>query len=78
MCGIVGYSGEKPAKDILIFGLRSIEYRGYDSAGVAFSTDGKIEVVKQIGDVNSLVETLRDSHSQATCGIGHTLSLIHI
>ena len=52
MCGIVGYSGSKPAKDILIFGLRSIEYRGYDSAGVAFSAGDHIDVVKQIGKVS--------------------------
>ena len=77
MCGIVGYSGDKPAKDILIFGLRSIEYRGYDSAGVAFSSDGAIDVVRQLGKVNSLVETLGDSHAEATCGIGHTRWATH-
>lgn len=77
MCGIVGYSGSKPAKDILIFGLRSIEYRGYDSAGVAFSSGDHIDVVKQIGKVNSLVETLGDSYSDSTCGIGHTRWATH-
>ena len=77
MCGIVGYSGDKPAKDILIFGLRSIEYRGYDSAGVAFSNGDHIDVVRQIGKVNSLVETLGDAYSDSTCGIGHTRWATH-
>ena len=77
MCGIVGYSGTKPAKDILIFGLRSIEYRGYDSAGVAFHENGQIDVVRQVGKVEALVETLGDDYSECTCGIGHTRWATH-
>lgn len=77
MCGIVGYTGAKPAKDILIFGLRSIEYRGYDSAGVAFHEGDRLDVIRQIGKVNALVETLGDDYSETTCGIGHTRWATH-
>ena len=45
MCGIVGYTGTRPVKDILIEGLSRLEYRGYDSAGIAVEQDGKLEVV---------------------------------
>lgn len=77
MCGIVGYVGKKPAKDVMIFGLRAIEYRGYDSAGVAFWEDGKIEVRKEIGKVAKLVELLGDDYADARCGIGHTRWATH-
>lgn len=77
MCGIVGYTGTKPAKDILIFGLRAIEYRGYDSAGVAFHDNGKIDVVREVGKVGALVEALGDSFSDCTSGIGHTRWATH-
>ena len=77
MCGIVGYTGIKPAKDILIFGLRAIEYRGYDSAGVAFHTNKGIEVRKEIGKVQELVELLGDDYGDCTCGIGHTRWATH-
>ena len=49
MCGIVGYTGTRPARDILIEGLRRLEYRGYDSAGIAVEQDGRLAVVHRKG-----------------------------
>ena len=54
MCGIVGYTGTRPVKDILIEGLSRLEYRGYDSAGIAVEQDGKLEVVHCKGKVSGL------------------------
>ena len=51
MCGIVGYTGTRPARDILIEGLRRLEYRGYDSAGIAVEQDGRLAVVHRKGKV---------------------------
>ncbi len=58
MCGIVGYVGKRSASDILINGLRRLEYRGYDSAGLALLVDGRLTVVKQTGKVASLEKRL--------------------
>ena len=58
MCGIVGYFGNKQATDFLVEGLSKLEYRGYDSAGVAVISDGKIEVKKQKGRLSNLEESL--------------------
>ena len=56
MCGIVGYTGTRPVKDILIEGLSRLEYRGYDSAGIAVEQDGKLEVVHCKGKVSGLAQ----------------------
>jgi glucosamine--fructose-6-phosphate aminotransferase (isomerizing) len=78
MCGIVGYVGKRPAIDILMRGLKRLEYRGYDSAGVAFFHDGKIEIRKSQGKIENVEKLLGDSVAQgATSGIGHTRWATH-
>ena len=77
MCGIVGYTGARPAKDILIEGLRRLEYRGYDSAGIAVEQGGAIAVVHRKGKVSGLAETVATLDLDGTCGIGHTRWATH-
>jgi glucosamine--fructose-6-phosphate aminotransferase (isomerizing) len=77
MCGIVGYVGHRPATDILLEGLRRLEYRGYDSAGVAvFGADG-IETRKKAGRVSELAGLLDQQPCVGTLGIGHTRWATH-
>lgn len=78
MCGIVGYLGTKDAYPILIKGLRRLEYRGYDSAGVAmFSKDGCLNVYKTKGKVDNLVAYCEDKDVSGTVGIAHTRWATH-
>ena len=78
MCGIIGYSGHRPAVPLLIEGLHRLEYRGYDSSGVAFIQAGKLEVVKAAGKLSALEAKLSESPSLlATSGIGHTRWATH-
>ncbi len=77
MCGIVGYIGTQAATDILISGLERLEYRGYDSAGVATVTEGKINCVKAKGKLYNLREKLEREVNHAQIGIGHTRWATH-
>lgn len=78
MCGIVGYIGSKEKKDILINGLRELEYRGYDSAGIAVLKDDKIESFKATGKLINLEEKIKDFTSLGYgIGIGHTRWATH-
>ena len=80
MCGIVGYIGEAQAAPILLAGLGKLEYRGYDSAGIAVRDDatGKIEIVKEKGRLRALVEKTDNGKAvPGTCGIGHTRWATH-
>ena len=78
MCGIIGYTGSAPALPILLQGLEALEYRGYDSAGVALSGD-KMQVVKAKGRLSALKERLQacNKAQDAVCGIGHTRWATH-
>ena len=80
MCGIVGYNGTLPAAPILLNGLQKLEYRGYDSAGIAVRNEetGKVEIVKAKGRLKKLIEmTDAGSTVPGTCGIGHTRWATH-
>jgi glucosamine--fructose-6-phosphate aminotransferase (isomerizing) len=78
MCGIVGYVGEKQAQDVVIEGLRRLEYRGYDSAGVALVSGGTIAWAKKAGKLANLEKVLVESPLPvATTGIGHTRWATH-
>ena len=77
MCGIVGYTGHRPVKSILIEGLARLEYRGYDSAGIAVEQDGKLEVVHCKGKVSGLARLVDPLGLAGTCGIGHTRWATH-
>ena len=77
MCGIVGYVGNKNAADILIEGLEKLEYRGYDSAGIAVLNDNGIEVRKNKGRLSVLKERLDKSTIEGSIGIGHTRWATH-
>ena len=76
MCGIVGYNGKNKAVDVLIDGLSKLEYRGYDSAGIAIR-DKNIEIYKTKGKIANLKELIEDKDLNGTCGIGHTRWATH-
>ena len=77
MCGIVGYVGPRNAVDVLLDGLRRLEYRGYDSAGIAVLDDGTVAGTKRVGKLVNLEEALRQSPLRGTAGIGHTRWATH-
>lgn len=78
MCGIVGYKGKKNVKDILISGLETLEYRGYDSSGVAIHDGEKVNIVKSIGKIVNLKEKLKEhKFKKQICGIAHTRWATH-
>ncbi len=77
MCGIVGYIGERSAQDVLMKGLKSLEYRGYDSAGLAILDDDTIAVSKEEGKLDVLAEALANHPLKGHVGIGHTRWATH-
>lgn len=81
MCGIVGYTGSRQVGDILLGGLARLEYRGYDSAGVALEVAGDagcaLDVVREVGKVARLSKKLGQHNASSTCGIGHTRWATH-
>ena len=77
MCGIVGYVGNKNATDFLIEGLSKLEYRGYDSAGIAVINNGEVEIVKHKGRLANLSRELENNPAEGTTGIGHTRWATH-
>src|SRR5438067_6399305 len=77
MCGIVGYVGDKSAVSIIVEGLKRLEYRGYDSAGVAVLQAGKLEVRRAAGRIKALEGVLRERPVQGSLGIGHTRWATH-
>ena len=79
MCGIVGYIGSSNAIDIILKGLETLEYRGYDSSGIAFLENDKIDVVKTLGRISNLREKLENEYKNKTSniGVGHTRWATH-
>ncbi|MCR4422449.1 MAG: glutamine--fructose-6-phosphate transaminase (isomerizing) [Spirochaetales bacterium] len=77
MCGIVGYIGKQDAKEILINGLKRLEYRGYDSAGIALLNDKEIIIKKSVGKVQNLENKITDIEDEFSLGIAHTRWATH-
>ncbi len=77
MCGIVGYVGEGHAKERIIDGLKRLEYRGYDSAGIALPINGRIEIRKHVGEIKNLEKIIGDPAYDSSVGIGHTRWATH-
>ena len=86
MCGIIGYVGKRPCRDLLIAGLEKLEYRGYDSAGISVISDGRIDSVRAVGNLSNLRAAV-EAHSNgggvavaapaATTGVAHTRWATH-
>lgn len=77
MCGIVGFAGKDHAKEKIIDGLKRLEYRGYDSAGIALPINGKIEIRKHVGEIKNLEKIIGDDGFDSSVGIGHTRWATH-
>jgi glucosamine--fructose-6-phosphate aminotransferase (isomerizing) len=77
MCGIIGYTGERDAAPLLLDGLQRLEYRGYDSAGIAVLDDGKISITKGAGKLSALRSGLEGAYPAGRTGIGHTRWATH-
>ncbi len=77
MCGIIGYIGQEPVVPVLIEGLRRLEYRGYDSAGIALVRDGAVELRRSAGKLDRLVEALEHDPVDGDYGLGHTRWATH-
>jgi len=78
MCGIIGYIGNKHPKDVLLNGLKKLEYRGYDSSGVAFLNEGNTQIIKSIGSISNLEEKLKEEEIiDSNIGIAHTRWATH-
>src|SRR3954469_3632551 len=77
MCGIVAYVGSKDCASLLVEGLRRLEYRGYDSAGLAIHTGRGVEILRAVGKLSNLDAALKKSPLSGTTGIGHTRWATH-
>ncbi|MBR6799751.1 MAG: glutamine--fructose-6-phosphate aminotransferase, partial [Firmicutes bacterium] len=77
MCGIVGFVGSEGAKEKIIDGLKRLEYRGYDSAGIAMPINGKIEIRKHVGEIKNLEKIIGEPEFDSNIGIGHTRWATH-
>jgi glucosamine--fructose-6-phosphate aminotransferase (isomerizing) len=77
MCGIIGYVGPREAKPLLLRGLQRLEYRGYDSAGIALREDGALDYVRAVGNLDNLIAAAGSNGSVATHGLGHTRWATH-
>src|SRR5919202_6922872 len=77
MCGIIGYVGSRASKNLLIQGLERLEYRGYDSAGIALLEDEGLDYVRAVGNLQVLKEEAGPNGSQSTTGLGHTRWATH-
>jgi glucosamine--fructose-6-phosphate aminotransferase (isomerizing) len=80
MCGIVGYIGNRKVSSVLIDGLKRLEYRGYDSCGVAIIDEGKPQVIRSVGRIGTLEEKINGANpanGSVKCGIGHTRWATH-
>jgi glucosamine--fructose-6-phosphate aminotransferase (isomerizing) len=77
MCGIIGYAGSRPAKQLLLNGLTRLEYRGYDSAGIALREEDGLDYVRAVGKLQNLVEAAGTNGSHASLGLGHTRWATH-
>ncbi|HEY0606699.1 MAG TPA: glutamine--fructose-6-phosphate transaminase (isomerizing), partial [Herpetosiphonaceae bacterium] len=77
MCGIVGYVGSREATDVVVSGLQRLEYRGYDSAGIAILNGGDFQVRRSVGKLSNLQHRLRDEPTHGQQGIGHTRWATH-
>jgi glucosamine--fructose-6-phosphate aminotransferase (isomerizing) len=77
MCGIVGYIGDKSAVSVLMVGLTKLEYRGYDSAGVAVIHGGQVQVRKRVGKLHALAESLKEEPMDGNVGVGHVRWATH-
>jgi glucosamine--fructose-6-phosphate aminotransferase (isomerizing) len=77
VCGIIGYVGQRPCKDLLLQGLERLEYRGYDSAGIALRDEGQLDYVRAVGNLQELKREAGPNGSAATTGLGHTRWATH-
>jgi glutamine---fructose-6-phosphate transaminase (isomerizing) len=77
VCGIIGYVGQRPCKDLLLQGLERLEYRGYDSAGLALREDEELDYLRAVGNLQVLKEAAGSNGSLATTGLGHTRWATH-
>ncbi|MFZ0343457.1 MAG: glutamine--fructose-6-phosphate transaminase (isomerizing) [Gaiellaceae bacterium] len=77
MCGIIGYVGTRDAKPLLLEGLRRLEYRGYDSAGIALREDDSLDYVRAVGNLGNLVEAAGPNGTHSCHGLGHTRWATH-
>lgn len=77
MCGIIGFSGNLDAAPVLVAGLEQLEYRGYDSAGIAVQSERGVSSAKAVGNVSVLKEKLKEKTFEGSCGIGHTRWATH-